>query len=101
MTERCPTCGRKPKRSSDANRAYWALLAKMADGLAPGGQKYGPNAYHLYYRVRFLGADDVELPNGKPMSVPRSTANLDADEFTAYLTKVEADAAERGIYLED
>jgi hypothetical protein len=70
---------------------YWALLAKMADGLAPSGQTYGPNAYHLYYRTRFLGADDVELPNGKPVTIPRSTADLDAEEFSKYLDQVQAD----------
>jgi hypothetical protein len=80
---------------------YWALLAKCADGLTPGGQKYGPNAFHLYYRTRFLGADDIELPNGRPLTIPRSTADLDADQFSEYLDKVQADAAERGIFLED
>lgn len=73
----------------------------MADGLAPGGKQYGAEAFHLYYKARFLGADDVELPNGRTLTIPKSTANLDVDEFNAYLGKVEADAAERGIFLDE
>ena len=73
----------------------------MSIGLAPGGKQYGVNSYHLHYRKTFLGCDDVELPNGMTMTIPRSTANLDEDKFSDYLTRVEADAAERRIYLED
>lgn len=99
--KRCPTCGRREKRSSDANRRYWALLAKLSDGLRPDGRQFPPNAYHLYYKQKFMGCDDVEMPNGQVMTVPRSTADTDTPEFADYVTKVEADAAERGIYLED
>lgn len=99
--DRCPTCHRKHKRSSQANRLYWSLLYKMADTLKPGGQHYSAEHFHLYYRGRFLGCDDYSLPNGKTMTVARSTANLDVTEFNEYLTQVEADAAERGIYLEE
>lgn len=98
---RCPTCGRRQKRSTQANALYWQLLTRMSEGLAPGGRTYTATQYHLYYRTRFLGADDVELPNGRTLTIPKSTAGLDVSEFSDYYTKVEADAAERGIYLEE
>jgi hypothetical protein len=99
--KRCPTCGRRERRSSQANARYWALLAKLADTLRPGGNAYSPATLHIYYKQRFLGCDDVSLPNGKTLTIPRSTANTDSPEFAEYVTQVEADAAERGVYLDD
>lgn len=99
--ERCPSCGRKRRRSHRANAAYWGLLHEIAETLRPNGAQYGPEAYHLLYRQRFLGADDVRLPSGQVLTIPKSTANLDADEFSAYLSKVEADAAERGVFMDE
>jgi len=37
----------------------------------------------------------------QPALVPRSTSALDVDEFGRYLDQVQADCAERGVYLED
>ena len=98
---RCPTCGRKHKRSNPANARYWLLLHELAAKLRPGGVAYSAEQFHCYYKSRFLGADDVKLPNGKTLTIPRSTAALDVAEFNDYMAKVEADAAERGVYLAD
>lgn len=100
-TERCPSCHRRLTRSSDANRRYWALLHLVADKLRPGGIAYSADQFHAYYKSRFLGCDDVKLPNGKTLTIPRSTAGLDVAEFSEYLDAVQADAAARGVWLED
>ena len=73
----------------------------MADKLRPDGRHYTAESFHIYFRSRFLGCDEYEMPNRETMLIPRSTANLDADEFSDYLAKVEADAAERGVYLDE
>lgn len=101
MLARCPTCHRRIKRSNPANARYWLLLHELADKLRPGGQAYSAEAFHAYYKSRFLGCDDVKLPNGKTLTIPRSSADLDVAEFADYASKVEADAAERGVYLAD
>ena len=101
MAERCPTCHRRIRRSSQANRLYWLLLHELSDRLRPNGQHYSAEAFHAYYKSRFIGCDDVALPSGKVLTIPRSSADLDTAEFADYLTKVEADAAERGVYLAD
>lgn len=98
--KRCPTCGRREKRSNPANARYWLLLHTIAAKLRPGGHAYSAEQYHAYYKSRFLGCDDVALPNGKVLTIPRSTAQLESTEFGEYVTKVEADAAERGVYLD-
>lgn len=70
----------------------------MSDLLKP---VHSAESYHLYYKSRFLGAHDVKLPNGRTLLVVESSADLDTQEFNDYMTKVEADANERGVFLED
>lgn len=98
---RCPTCHRLHKRSHPQNARLWALYHELASKLRPGGVAYSAEQFHIYYKSRFLGCDDVTLPNGKTLSIPRSTAGLDVAEFSAYMDQVEADAALRGVYLSD
>ena len=99
-SDRCPTCGRRRKRSNPQNALYWALLQQMADQKWNGAQ-HSRTAFHLYFRGKYLGCDDVKLPNGTTMTIPKSTADLDVAEFGDYFDKVQADCAERGIYLAD
>jgi hypothetical protein len=98
--ERCPTCGRKHKRSTQANALYWVLLHTAAERLRPGGKQYSAESYHTLMKSKYLGCDDIPLPNGKTVSVPRSTANLDAGEFGDYFAKVEAELAQHGVFLD-
>lgn len=99
--ERCPTCRRRMTRSSDANRRLWALYHVMADRIKPSGRSYSADQWHLYCKTRFLGCDDIVLPNRKVFAQPRSTSTLDVADFSAYMTQVEAFANENGAWLED
>jgi hypothetical protein len=65
------------------------------------GQRFSADSFHIYYKTKFLGVDEVRLPSGKVSSIPRSTAELDATEFAEYFDKVQADAAQRGVWLAD
>lgn len=101
MTERCPTCGRRERRSNEHNKLYWLLLYKAADRLKPAGNSYAPETFHVYYKLKFLGGDDVKLPNGKVIVMPKSSAELDKSEFHDYVDKVEHDLGERGVFLDE
>lgn len=98
---RCPTCHRLHKRSHAANARYWLLLHAIAEQVRPGGKVYSADQWHHYAKSRWLGCDDMALPNGKVLTIPRSTANLDVAEFGEYMEKVEAWAAERDVWLAD
>jgi hypothetical protein len=100
-SDRCPVCGRKTKRSTEANRRLWLIYHLIADKIKPGGKSYSADQWHLYMKSRFLGADDVPLPNTKVLVVPRSTADLSSDAFHDYATQVETWAAERDVYLDE
>jgi hypothetical protein len=99
--DRCPTCKRRLKRSSEANRRYWALLNLMAEKMRPEGQAYSVDNYHRWAKIKFLGCIEHKLPGGKTMTEPNSTADLDTAEFSDFMTKVEAFANEYGVFLED
>ena len=98
---RCPTCHRPHKRSSDQNRRYWLLLHMIAERVTPLQQTYSADQWHEYFKSRFLGCEEVKLPNGKVLQIPRSSADLTTPEFNDYMTQVEAWASERDIFLED
>lgn len=65
------------------------------------GVRYSPDAWHEVFKRMFLGADDVGLPDGKVVSISKSTTDLDKPAFNDYMTQVEVWANERGVYLED
>ncbi len=99
--DRCKTCGRVKKRSNEANRRLWLIYHLMSDKLRPQGQQFSAESFHLHCKMKFLGCDDIRLPNGKVFSQPRSTADLDKEEFNAYMTRVEELAMEHGVYLDE
>lgn len=98
---RCPSCGRTAKRSTEANKRYWTLLHLLSDNCKPMGVVYSATAWHEYWKQKLLGANEIKLPNGKAMLIANSTADLDRGEFNDYMQKVEAWAAEHGIWLEE
>jgi hypothetical protein len=97
--DRCPTCKRLMRRSNPQNARYWALLHKISQEMMEG--EFGVESWHTYFKSVYIGCDDVKLPNGKPLVLPRSTAGLDVAEFNDYMEKVAAWGAERDIYLDD
>ena len=98
---RCPTCGRKHSRSTEQNKYYWSVLNEIADQLKPNGHAYSAESFHLYFKQRFLGQDDIRLPNGKIFSQPKSTVDLDTTEMTEYITKVEEFATRYGVRFDE
>lgn len=89
------------KRTNEANRRYWLLLHVASEKLKPEGVQYSAESFHIYYKMKFLGADDVRLPSGKVVAVPKSSAELPKDEFNDYVFKVEQELNERGVYLDE
>ncbi len=97
---RCPACGRRETRSTQANRRYWQLLSEASEKLRPAGVAYSVDQFHAYYKLRFLGGIDFALPNGQTLTEPNSTADLEPEDFAVYMQQVETDLAQRGVWLE-
>lgn len=99
--KRCPTCHRLHKRSHQQNARLWLLYHAIAERLKPQGVSYSAETWHTYFKSHFLGCDEFQLPNGKTIQIPRSTANLDRAEFADFMTQVETWAGERDVWLDE
>lgn len=99
--DRCKACGRVKKRSTEANRRYWLILHLIADRLEPEGQKFSAETWHTYFKQRYLGVDEIRLPNKKVVLQPKSSAELDKDAFADYMMAVETWAQEHDVYLDE
>lgn len=102
LTGICPVCGSNmTKRTGAQNRIYWALLNMIADQLKVKGAVYNAATWHTYLCQRYLGCNDITLPNGKVLTMPVSTTGLTKDEFSEYFERCLSWAAEHGVVLPD
>lgn len=85
-------------RSVEQNRRYWALLTEIA-ATQVQGQRFITESWHEYFKGRFIGKEEVKLPNGEIFNRPISTTTLDVMQFGEYMTQIEAWAAQHGILL--
>jgi hypothetical protein len=100
-SDRCPACGRRETRSSEANRRYWQLVCRVSEGYTPDGRTFSPEVWHEQFKRHWLGKRDFTLPSGETISITRSTADLSTDEFSDFMTAVEAWANSRNVYLDE
>lgn len=89
------------KRTGAQNRIYWALLNMIADQLKVKGVVYNAATWNEYLKQRYLGCNDITLPNGKVLTMPVSTTTLTKEEFAEYFEKCMAWAAEHSVVLPD
>lgn len=61
----------------------------MADKIKTLDGKYSAQVWHEYCKQKFLGCEDIKLPNRKILTYAKSTADLDTSEFSEYCDKVE------------
>jgi hypothetical protein len=86
-------------RSTAQNALYWALLTEVSERLKVDGKSIDSDAWHEWFKKRFLGADEIRLPNGEIMIRIRRTADLPEDAFSDYLSRVEEWSRDRNVWL--
>ena len=91
---------KKPKRSLEQNRLYWAILNDISEQVVPG-KAYEPSIWHEYLRALFLPDKMIELPDGSVKMLEPSTAELRLNEFSEYVEKVVKWAIEHEVRLSD
>jgi len=74
-----------PKRSSEQNKRYWAIVGEVAEQSYLDGRTYSGEAWHEYFKRRFIGVED--LPDGGCIGI--SSASLSVEGFAEFMTKVE------------
>jgi hypothetical protein len=83
------------RRSLAQNRRYFgAVLTRIAEQAWPDARQYSVEAWHEYFKRRFIGV--LDLPGGATAAM--SSAELGVEEFAIFMQNVEAyAAAELGI----
>ena len=77
------------RRSEAQLRFYWGVvLAAIAEQAVVAGRRFAPEAWHEHYCRTFIGVRDT--PDGP---VGLSSSELSVEDFSAFISKVEADAA--------
>lgn len=77
------------QRSIQQNKRYWAILRIISETGWIHGKQFESEAWHWYFRKKFIGM--IDSPDGD--GVPMSTTKLSVEEFAEYMTQVEAFAA--------
>lgn len=78
------------RRSEAQLRFYWGVvLAAVAEQAVVSGRRFSAAAWHEHFRRRFIGVRDT--PDGP---VALSSSSLSVEEFSAFINKVEAYAAQ-------
>ncbi len=85
----------KAKRSQEQNKRLWAILREISAQCWVDGKQYSPEAWAEYYKQMLIGYENG--PKGCKVGI--STATLNTAEFTEYMEKIEADAADMGVEL--
>jgi hypothetical protein len=88
-----------PKRSTDQNRRYWAILSLIAFTVADeNGRKYSAETWHEYFKAKYLGKNTM-IVDGEPMLIAKSTTRLNKVSFGDYMMRVEVWAVEHGVMI--
>lgn len=87
----------REKRRSAQNRRYWAVLHEIAEQLSTADTE----AWHEYFKRRFIGVKEISLPDGEIVAVGKSSTELSVKEFADYMTSIEAWAVDQGVIFND
>lgn len=99
--DHCPYCGAMSKLTRMQRNLYWAILRIIEEQLAIKGKHFGAAAWDEYFKERYLGKEEVELPNGKIITRTRGTSSLKKDEMSEYMLKIESWCGQHGVQLPD
>ncbi len=88
---------REYRRSTEQNKRLWALLNEISEGVPVQGVIHSPEVWHEYFKVKFIGKEEIKLPNGQVLERAISTTTLDVAAFGEYMTRIEVWAANRGL----
>lgn len=80
----------RAKRSSEQNRLLHALLNTIAEQATVNGKYFELEVWKEHVRRRFIGLEEVHMPDGSRIERGISTASLTVPEFTLLIERVQA-----------
>ena len=78
------------KRSVEQNRKLHAILNEIAENVYIDGRRYDIEAWKEQVRRRFIGTEELDLPNGSRIERGVSTTTLNASQFSELIEQVSA-----------
>jgi hypothetical protein len=82
------------KRSLDQNKRLHAMLNEISQSAYLNGRRYEMEAWKEFYRSRFIGTEEIELPDGRRIERGISTTALNKQEFADFMTAIESHATQ-------
>lgn len=79
----------KSKRSLEQNARLHALLTDIAANAWVDGRQYDLETWKEYFRQKFIGTEEIHLPDGKRIERGISTTTLDVGAFTTFMQNIE------------
>ena len=81
---------RASRRSSEQNRLLHALLNTIAENATVNGRYFDMETWKEMVRRKFIGTEEIDLPDGSSIERGISTASLTVPEFTLLIERVQA-----------
>lgn len=83
------------QRSNPQNRYYWGLVVPLIQkGIKDMGTEITKEETHEFLKARLNCEEIVNKETGEYVTIPRSTASLNKEQFSDYVGKVQQFAAE-------
>jgi hypothetical protein len=82
----------KSKRSIEQNARLHALLSEIAEQAWVRGRQYDAEIWKEYFRSKFIGTEEIEMPDGKRFERGISTTTLDVAAFSDFMERIQEHA---------
>ena len=90
----------KSKRSDDQNRKLHAMLNELATNAWINGKQFTPDTWKEFVRQKFIGTEEIDMPDGRRIERGISTTTLSVQEFSELIEQInEWAASELGVIL--
>lgn len=82
------------KRTTDQNKRLHAILTDIANQAWVNGRQYDVETWKEYARQKYIGVEEIDMPDGSRIKRGISTTTLNVAEFANFMNQIELDAAE-------
>jgi hypothetical protein len=85
-------CEHKTKRTLAQNSRLHPILEEIAEQAWIGGKRFDMEVWKEHYRRKFIGTEEIDMPDGTRLERGISTTTLDVAEFSSFMDRIQADA---------
>jgi hypothetical protein len=79
----------KSKRSVEQNARLHAILQDIAENAWVDGKQFDMETWKEFFRRRFIGTQEIVMPDGEIVERGVSTTTLDVHAFGEFMVKIE------------